>query len=163
MIFTFFILFIILLRISELVISKNNEKWLLQNNAVEYGRRHYPVIVALHVGFIVSLIIEYLIFLPVGLSLIFFIFYFALLVLKAWVIVSLGKFWNTRIYHIASIPLVKKGPYRFCKHPNYLVVIAEIAVIPLIFHLYYTAIVFTVLDGIVLLIRIKEENKALAL
>ena len=74
---------------------------------------------------------------------------------------SLGKFWNTKIYRIPNTSLVKKGPYKYLKHPNYLIVIAEILIIPLVFHLYLTALVFSVLNLIMLSVRIKEENKAL--
>ncbi len=161
MTFIFFISFIILLRIGELVLSKRNEKWLMQNGAVEYGKRHYPFIVALHILFIISLVIEYTARQAVSFSLFMLIFYFSLLAFKTWVIFSLGKFWSTRIYHISGMPLVKKGPYKYFKHPNYLIVIAEIAVIPMIFHLYFTAITFTLLNAIMLFIRIKEENKVL--
>lgn len=161
MVFILFIFFVILLRIGELAHSKRNGKWLLQNGAVEYGKRHYPFIVTLHVLFIISLIIEYTVRPAVSFSLFMLIFYSLLLVFKTWVIFSMGKFWNTRIYHIRGMPLVRKGPYNYIKHPNYLIVIAEIAVIPLIFHLYYTAIVFSVLNALMLFIRIKEENKVL--
>lgn len=161
MTFILFISFVILLRIGELLLSKKNEKWLLQNGAVEYGKNHYPFIVTLHVLFIISLIFEYSMQQTVSYSLFLLVFYFLLLVFKTWVIVSLGKFWNTKIYHIPNIPLIKKGPYKYFKHPNYMVVIAEIAVIPLAFHLYYTAITFTLLNMIMLSVRIKEENKAL--
>ena len=161
MTFIFFILFLILLRFGELVLSKRNENWLLQNGAVEYGKRHYPFIVALHVLFIISLVIEYTARQAVYFSLFMLIFYFSILALKTWVIFSLGKFWNTRIYHITDLPLVKKGPYKYFKHPNYLIVIAEIAAIPMIFHLYFTAITFTLLNAIMLFVRIKEENKVL--
>ena len=88
-------------------------------------------------------------------------YYFLILVFKAWVVLSLGKFWNTKIYHISNLPLVKKGPYLFIKHPNYMIVVAEMAVIPLAFHLYFTAIAFTLFNMIMLSVRIKEENKAL--
>ena len=161
MTFILFILFIIFLRIGELVLSKRNEKWLLTNSAVVYGNKHYPFIVALHVLFIISLIFEYSTQQTETYSLFFLIFYFLLLAFKTWVILSLGKFWNTKIYHISGFPLIKKGPYKYFKHPNYLVVIAEIAVIPLVFHLYCTAITFTLLNTIMLFVRIKEENKAL--
>jgi methyltransferase len=83
------------------------------------------------------------------------------LAFKAWIITSLGKFWNTKIYHISEFPLIKNGVYKYVKHPNYLVVIAEIAIIPLVFNLYYTAIAFTLLNAIMLSVRIKEENKVL--
>jgi methyltransferase len=161
MAFILFISFVILLRIGELLLSKKNEKWLLQNGAIEYGNKHYPFIVALHVLFIISLILEYSTQQTPSYSLFSFFLYFLLLAFKTWVILSLGKFWNTKICHIPNVPLIKKGPYKHFKHPNYLVVIAEIAVIPLAFHLYYTAIIFTLLNAIMLFIRIKEENKVL--
>ena len=161
MVFILFISFVILLRIGELVLSKSNEKWLLQNGAVEYGQRHYPFIVALHALFIISLIFEYSRQPDPTFSIFFIIFYFLLLAFKTWVILSLGKFWNTKIFHIPDIPLVRKGPYNYFKHPNYLIVVAEIAAIPMIFHLYFTAITFTLLNAIMLFVRIKEENKVL--
>ena len=161
MTFILFVSFVILLRIGELLLSKRNEKWLLRNDAVEYGNEHYPFIVALHVVFILSLILEYSTRQPTSYSLFFLIVYFLLLAFKSWVMLSLGKFWNTKIYRIADVPLITKGPYKYFKHPNYLVVIGEIAVIPLAFHLYYTTLTFTVLNTIMLTVRIKEENKAL--
>ena len=161
MIFILFISFIILQRIGELLLSKRNEKWLLQNGAVEYGSHHYKFIVSLHILFIFSLIFEYNFRPTSAFSLFLLIFYFILLCFKAWVIFSLGKFWNTKIYHISNVPLIKNGPYKFIKHPNYLIVIGEIMVIPLVFGLYCTAVIFTVINGIMLCIRIKEENRAL--
>ena len=163
MAFIFFISFIILLRIGELILSRRNEIWLLQNGAIEYGQKHYPYIVALHVLFIVSLIIEYSTKQTASFSLFFLVLYLLFLAFKAWIITSLGKFWNTKIYHISGSPLIKNGVYKYVKHPNYLVVISEIAIIPLVFHLYYTAIAFTVLNAIMLSVRIKEENKVLKL
>ncbi len=161
MAFILFISFIIFLRIAELFYSKSNEKWLLGNGAMEYGKNHYPFMVALHVSFLISLIVEYYLQPVHSVSLFLIIFYLLLLVFKAWVVLSLGKFWNTKIYHIASFSLVKKGPYKFIKHPNYIIVIIEIAVIPLAFHLYYTAVIFSFLNAIMLYVRIREENKAL--
>ncbi len=159
--FLLFISFIILLRIVELLYSKSNEKWLLQNDAIEYGKEHYPFIVALHVLFILSLIIEYALHQPIYFNFFLLVIYFFLLAFKIWIILSLGKFWNTRIYRITGVHLIRKGPYKYFKHPNYVVVIAEIVVIPLIFNLYYTAAIFTLLNAIMLFVRIKEENKAL--
>jgi len=161
MAFILFISFIILLRMGELILSQRNEKWLLQNGAIEYGQKHYPYIVALHVLFIASLIIEYWATQTAYFSLFFLVLYFLLLAFKTWVIVSLGKFWNTKIYHISGFPLIRKGLYKYIKHPNYLIVIVEIAIIPLVFHLYYTAIFFTVLNAMMLSVRIKNENKVL--
>lgn len=163
MLFPLFILFLIGLRMGELLLTRRNEKWLLQQGAVEYGKKHYPLIIMLHVFFFVSLIVEYLIVKPSSYSLPLFLLFFILLAFKVWTILALGKFWNTKIYRVAALPLIKKGPYRYLKHPNYIQVIAEIAIIPLIFHLYYTAVIFTLLNLIVLTVRIKAENRALAI
>jgi methyltransferase len=161
MAFILFVPFIILLRIGELILSKRNEIWLLQQGAVEYGRKHYPYMVTLHTLFIISLIVEYSTKQIETHSQVLLILYLLLLVFKAWVITSLGKFWNTKIYHVSGFPLIKKGLYKYIKHPNYLIVIAEIAIIPTIFHLYFTAITFSALNLIMLFVRIREENKAL--
>lgn len=163
MVFAVFIVFLILLRVGELLLARSNERWLLRHGAVEYGRKHYRYIVMLHVLFFVSLITEY-VFTSTGYySVPLLVLYFFLLAFKVWAILSLGKFWNTKIFRISGYPLVKKGPYRFMKHPNYVIVIAEIALIPLIFHLYITAIVFSLLNGLMLYVRIREEDKALRL
>lgn len=161
MIFIVFISFIILLRVAELILAKKNEQWLLQHGAVEYGKEHYPFIVALHVLFFVSLVIEYTSGQNPSYSVLIIVLYFLLILFKAWVIASLGTFWNTKIFRIQSIPSIKKGPYKYIKHPNYLVVVVEIALIPLAFHLYYTAIIFSILNAIMLTIRIKAENRVL--
>jgi len=161
MAFIFFISFIILLRIGELILSQRNEIWLLQQGAIEYGQKHYSYIVALHSLFIISLIAEYSTTQTATFSLFFLVLYLLLLAFKASVITSLGKFWNTKIYHISGFPLIKTGVYKYIKHPNYLIVIAEIAIIPLVFHLYITAFTFTLLNAIMLSVRIKEENRVL--
>lgn len=161
MIFILFILFVVLLRIVELFVARINEKWMLQNGAVEYGKKHYPFIVALHSLFFVSLIVEYSIQQSPSFSLLMLLLYLLLIAFKVWIISSLGKFWNTKIFRIQNYPLINKGPYKYIKHPNYIVVIAEIALIPLVFHLYYTAVIFSLLNAIMLTIRIREENMAL--
>lgn len=163
MVFTVFVIFLLLLRLGELLLARRNERWLLAHGAVEYGQRHYPYIVALHVLFFISLITEYLFSSNGFYSIPLLVLYFLLLAFKAWVVFSLGKYWNTKIFRIPGCPLVKKGPYRFIKHPNYWVVIAEIALIPLIFHLYITAIVFSILNGVMLSVRIRKENEVLKL
>ena len=161
MAFILFISFIVLLRIGELVLSQRNEIWLLQQGAIEYGQKHYSYIVALHSLFIISLIAEYSTTQTATFSLFFLVLYLLLLAFKASVITSLGKFWNTKIYHISGFPLIKTGVYKYIKHPNYLIVIAEIAIIPLVFHLYITAFTFTLLNAIMLSVRIKEGNRVL--
>jgi len=161
MIFSLFMIFLLLLRVGELLLSKRNEKWLLKNGAIEYGREHYPIMVLLHACFMISLVVEYLIQPIASYSLVLIVIYFLLIVFKAWIILSLGKFWNTKIYRVKKFPLVNKGLYKVIKHPNYMIVIAEIVIIPLAFHLFYTAIIFTLLNLAMLYVRIKEENKAL--
>lgn len=161
MAFIYFVSFIIIIRMAELTYSRSNEKWLLQHGAVEYGQKQYPFMIALHTLFIISLIVEYSIQKTHTFSFILLFAYCLLLVCKGWVISTLGKFWNTKIYHITGFPLVKKGIYKYVKHPNYIIVIIEIALIPLIFNLYFTAVVFTFLNSIILYIRIKEENNVL--
>lgn len=162
MVFAAFIVFLLLLRVGELLLARRNELWLLRHGAVEYGRAHYRWIVLLHALFFISLITEYIWTSTGYYSVPLLILYLLLLGFKAWAVFSLGRFWNTKIYRISDYPLVKKGPYRFMKHPNYIAVIGEILLIPLIFHLYVTAIVFTLLNATMLSVRITEENKALA-
>lgn len=161
MTFILFIFFVILLRIVELLHSKRNEIWLLQNGALEYGQKHYPFIVTLHVSFLIALILEYYTQPTASFSILFLLLYFVLIAFKIWIVLSLGKFWNTKIYHISGLPLQKKGLYKYIQHPNYIVVVAEIAIIPLVFHLYYSAIIFSLLNAFMLYVRISAENKVL--
>ena len=159
MYFTIFIIFFILQRLSELYIARRNEKWLLQQGAVQYGQNHYPFIVALHTSFIISIIVEYILRGGPPISWLFLVVFLLVLSFKFWALSSLGKYWNTKIYRVPGVYPVKKGPYKFFKHPNYMEVVCEIAVIPLVFHLYYTAIIFTVLNAMMLTVRITVENK----
>ena len=162
MYFILFIIFLITQRLSELYIASRNEKWLRSQGAVEYGREHYPYIVALHTLFIISIIVEYIVRGGTAIDLIFFVLFVLLLLFKYWALSSLGRYWNTKIFRVPGSGPVKKGPYKLFKHPNYFIVVCEIAIIPLVFHLYYTAIVFTVLNAIMLTVRIGVENKVWA-
>jgi methyltransferase len=157
--FTIFITFIIGQRILELMVSRKNEIWLRSKGAIEYGRSHYPLIVLLHALFLVSLVTEYLLRDNPSVNIFFLLFYLALVPVKVWTLSFLGKYWNTKIFRIYDTPPVKKGPYRYIKHPNYLIVVCEIGLIPMAFNLFYTAVVFTVLNAIMLLVRIREEDK----
>jgi len=118
--------------------------------------------VAMHTLFIVSNIAEYIWSDHSEFSSIFLILFILVLSFKFWALSSLGKYWNTKIYRIPGVYPVKKGPYKLFKHPNYMEVVLEIAIIPLVFNLYYTAIVFTVLNAIMLYVRISEENRVWA-
>ena len=159
MAFIIFISCFILQRLSELVIARRNEKWLLAQGAVEYGRGHYPFMIALHTLFIVSLIVEYILKGGTEISWLFLVLFLVVISFKFWALSSLGKYWNTKIYRVPGVYPVRKGPYKFLKHPNYMEVVCEIAIIPLVFHLYYTSIIFTILNAAMLYVRISVENK----
>ncbi|MBB5395492.1 isoprenylcysteine carboxyl methyltransferase family protein [Mucilaginibacter sp. AK015] len=163
MIFTVFILFLIFQRLAELYVSSRNEKWLLKNGAVQYGQEHYPFIVALHTLFIISVIAEYMWRDNAMVSYPLIVLFFVLIVIKVIVISTLGHYWNTKIYKVPGTRPVATGIYKYIKHPNYIIVICEIAIIPLAFGLYYTAITFTILNAIMLYVRIKKENEVLAM
>lgn len=164
--FIIVISFVILQRIIELFIAKHNERWLLSRGAVEYGRDHYKYIVILHVAFLLSIIIEYFLhgrYYELNLiSYILLAVFIILQFLRVWVLTSLGRYWCTRVYRIPGAPLIYSGIYRYFKHPNYMVVIGEILVLPLIFNLYFTCIIFTILNVVVLTYRVRVENKALS-
>jgi methyltransferase len=152
------LLLVTLQRVGELWLSVRNTRRLLAQGAREHGRAHYPLIIAVHVLWLGAL--WWLAPLrPIdGFWLAMFV---AIEIARIWVLVTLGPRWTTRIIVLDDAPLVKRGPYRFVDHPNYLVVIAEIAVLPLVFGLWQVALVFTVLNAAVLAVRIRAENRAL--
>ena len=161
MYFILFICFVISQRLIELIIAKKNEKWVRSRGALEYGQNHYPFIILLHTMFIISMVIEYFWRSGIFTSILLWLF-FVLEILKAWIISSLGKYWNTKILRVPRSLFVKKGPYKLFKHPNYFIVICEIIIIPMVFNLYLTAIIFTILNAIMLAVRIREEEKVWA-
>jgi len=130
-----FLIFIVTQRLGELFIAKKNTAALLQKGAVEYGAWHYPFMVTLHT--------------------------FWLQFFRVWILASLGERWTTRII-VLDEPLVLAGPFKYFKHPNYMLVVAEIFVAPMVLGLWQMAIVFSVLNAAMLFVRIREEEKALA-
>jgi methyltransferase len=152
------IAFVTLQRLSEMAIAQQNTKRLLAAGAREYAPGHYPLIVAVHAGWLAALW-WFAPGRPIDWSLIGL---FALLQLgRVWVLRTLGPRWTTRIIVLPGAPLVAGGPFRFVRHPNYLVVIGEIAVLPLAFGLWEIALIFSVLNATVLAIRVRAEEKAL--
>jgi methyltransferase len=127
--------------------------------AIEHGASHYPLIVALHAAWLGGLwILGWA--QPVSL---FWLSVFLLLQLgRAWVLISLGRRWTTRIVVLPNEPLVRTGPYRFLSHPNYVVVAGEIAVLPLCLGLPWYAVAFSIANAVVLMIRLRSETAALA-
>lgn len=131
--------------------------------AFEAGAKHYPVMVAMHVMFFISLVVEVLLvnrpLSPIWIILL--VIFLMAQALRVWCLTSLGKFWNTRIIILPGANVVKKGPYAFMRHPNYVIVTTELLVLPLIFSAYFTAILFTILNIWMLSVRIPVEEKAL--
>ena len=136
-----------------------NTRKLLAGGAVEVAPRHYPLIVAVHAAWLISL---WVLGRDQPVNSVALAFYLALQGVRFWVMWTLGARWTTRIIVLPEQPLVSAGPYRFLSHPNYAVVAAEIALLPLVLELPLLAAVFTVLNAAVLAIRIRAENRALA-
>ncbi|WP_306821520.1 isoprenylcysteine carboxyl methyltransferase family protein [Metabacillus litoralis] len=161
----FYLLFSLLIvqRLTELFIAKKNEKWMINRGGVEHGNEHYPFIVSLHVLFLISLLLEVIIFQKELTEL--WVVLVPLLVItqlmRYWSVMSLGNYWNTKIIIVPNDIVVSKGPYQFIKHPNYVVVAVEILIIPLLFEAYITSLVFTMLNVVMMTIRIPAEEKAL--
>lgn len=151
--------FVTVERLAELVLARRNTQALLAQGAVEHAPGHYPLIVALHALWLAGLWVF-------GASQPVSPLWFAVFVLlqsgRLWVLMTLGQRWTTRIIVLPGAALVAKGPYRFVSHPNYLVVIGEIAVLPLCFGLWWFAVLFSLLNAMVLTIRIRAEAAALA-
>ncbi|MFC4618853.1 isoprenylcysteine carboxyl methyltransferase family protein [Camelliibacillus cellulosilyticus] len=162
--FIVLILFVACQRMVELVIAKRNERRLRAMGAYEIGGEHYKWIVLLHALFLFVLISEVLLFhkkpapwfwIPFGVFLI-------AQVARVWAIMSLGLFWNTKIIILPGADVVARGPYRYVRHPNYLIVFLEILTLPLIFQAYFTAILFTLLNAVFIIgVRVPDEEKAL--
>ena len=145
-------------RLGELWLSNRNTARLLAQGAQEHAPGHYPVIVALHTAW---LLVLWLLALPRPIDGFWLAMFVLLELARIWVLVSIGPRWTTRIIIPPGEPLVRRGPYRWINHPNYLVVIAEIAVLPLVFGLWQVALIFSVLNAAILAVRIRAENQAL--
>jgi methyltransferase len=146
-------------RLGELVISRKNTRKLLARGAVEVASGHYLPIVAVHAAWLLSLWV-FGRHQPVNLPAM--VVYLVLQGFRIWVLRTLGSRWTTRIIILPEQPLVATGPYRLLSHPNYAVVIGEIAVLPLVLDLPLLAVLFTILNAAVLAVRIRAETRALA-
>lgn len=151
-------------RLLELRRSRRNALRMLEGGAAEFGRAHYPAMVALHAAFLASCLLETLLaqrpFLPplaAGAGALFL----AAQALRAWSISALGPRWCTRVIVPPGAERVARGPYRWHPHPNYLAVALEIAAIPLIHSAWITAAAFSALNAALLAARIREEERAL--
>jgi methyltransferase len=146
-------------RLAELVLARRNTRVLLAQGAREVGAGHYPLIVVLHIAWLATLW-----WLAPGRPVSWpLVGLFALLQCgRIWVLATLGRRWTTRIIVLPGAPLVARGPFRWVRHPNYLIVVGEIAVLPLAFDLVAVAFVFSLLNAAVLAVRIRAEEGALA-
>ena len=149
--------FVTLQRLAELVVARRNTGALLARGAYEVAPGHYPLIVAVHAGWLAALW-----WLAPGKPIAWpLVAVFALLqAARLWVLATLGTRWTTRIIILPGAPLVTGGPFRFLSHPNYAVVVAEIAVLPLAFGLWQVALICSLLTAAILTIRIRAENRA---
>ncbi len=148
-------------RFVELAIAARNTRALLARGATEVGAAHYPFFIALHASW---LIVTAWVAIATHANVNWWLIgVFALLqCARIWVVSTLGPYWTTRIITLATAPLVRTGPFRFVRHPNYLVVALEIAILPLAFGEIAVAIVFTIANGLLLAVRIREEEATLS-
>lgn len=147
-------------RLVEAIYGSRNARALLDRGGVEVGRRHYPLVVLLHVAWLTTMALGVgretrIQAVPLGL-------FVVMQILRIWVLATLGRFWTTRVITVPGERLVQHGPYRFVRHPNYLVVIAEVALLPLALGQVRTAVVFSALNVCLLVWRIRVEEAALA-
>jgi methyltransferase len=154
------IVFLIVQRLVELGIAQSNTLRLRAAGGVEFGAAHYPLMVALHAFWLLGLWL-------LGHARPVDPYWLGLFVLlqagRLWVIASLGRRWTTRVIVVPGAPLLVRGPYRFIRHPNYLIVVLEIAVVPLALGLPLFALVFTLANAALLTYRMRVENRALTL
>lgn len=162
--YLFLVALVAIQRLLELVISRHHELLLRAKGAIEHGRVHYPAMVALHVAFLVACPLEVVTMRrPFHLWLAVPMIVLLLLAqgVRYWSITTLGERWTVRVFELPGAPLVTGGPYRFLHHPNYVAVVIEIVALPMVHTAWLTALVFTVLNALMLVIRIRSEEQAL--
>ena len=155
------LLAVTLQRLGELWLSRRNVRRLLAAGAVEVGGGHYPLIVLMHTAWLAALWLM----VPWHAAIVWpaLAAFLLLQVGRLWVMTHLGRYWTTRIISLPGAPLVASGPYRWCRHPNYVVIVGEIALLPLAFGAWQIALVFSLLNAALLAWRIHCEDGALAL
>jgi methyltransferase len=146
-------------RIGELVLSRYNTARLRARGAIEIGADHYPLVVAVHAAWLIALWVWGR---DQDVNLVVLSLFVALQGFRVWILATLGPRWTTRIIVLPGEPLVASGPYKYFSHPNYAIVAAEIALLPLALYLPWLALIFTALNAAVLVIRIRVEARALS-
>lgn len=151
-------------RLAELVVSRRHERGLAARGAVEVGRRHYPAMVLLHTAFLLACTLEVWLlprpFVP-PLAAAMLVLLLLATALRYWAIATLGERWTTRVLCLPGAPPVRRGPYRFLAHPNYLAVVVEIFALPLIHGAWLTAAVFSAANAFLLVLRIRAEEEGM--
>lgn len=147
-------------RTVELIYAQRNTDRLLRRGGVEAGAAHYPLIVLLHACWLIAMAVLIAPSTPPNWWLLGL--YAVLQLLRLWTVISLGPYWTTRVITVTGEPLVRRGPYKYLRHPNYAVVCAEIAVLPLAFGAVEIAIGFSILNAALLSWRIRVEEGAIA-
>ena len=152
-------------RLAELLYSNRNTKKLLAEGGKEVGQSHYPIMIAIHTGWLFTItafavladthsVDDNIIWPLIGV-------YGLVQVGRFWVLYSLGRYWSTKVIDLPEAPLIRKGPYRWIKHPNYLIVVLEVALLPMALQMWSIALVFSILNAGILAWRIQVENRAL--
>jgi len=153
-----FLIFVFAQKSGEMIIARANTKRLIAHGAVEYGAGHYPFMFTLHTCWVLAIIMaghsKEIIFAWLAV-------YGALQGFKFWILITLGERWTNRII-VTDEPLIRYGPYRYFKHPGYMLTVVEIFVAPMVLGLGRIALAFTVLNAVMLFVRIHTEEKALA-
>jgi len=152
-------------RIAELVVSTRNAAWSRERGGIETGLGHFPFMVVLHIALLVGALVEAWVRRPDVPSLLAWSMLALVLASQAlrwWCITTLGRRWNTRVIVVPGLPPVSSGPYRLFRHPNYVAVVVEGVALPLVHAAWITAVVFTVLNAGLLMVRIRAEDAALA-
>jgi methyltransferase len=163
--FTALVLLVALERVAELAVSRRNAAWSLARGGRESGQGHYVVMVVVHSGLLVGMLVEAWVrrpAVPVALAAAMLALVIAPQALRWWCVATLGHRWNTRVIVVPGLPLVRSGPYRLLRHPNYVAVVVEGAALPLVHAAWMTALAFTVANAAVLTVRLRVEDAALA-
>jgi methyltransferase len=163
--FTVLVILVGLERLAELVVSKRNAAWSFERGGVESGFSHYPAMVVLHTGLLVGALVEAYVRepdVPSALAWSMLVVVVLTQALRWWCIRTLGRQWNTRVIVIPGMAPVRRGPYALMSHPNYVAVVVEGIALPLVHACWITAVVFTVLNGALLTVRVRVENAALS-
>jgi methyltransferase len=162
--FTVVVVLVAVERVVEMVVSRRNAAWSFERGGVESGRRHFPVMVVLHTTFLIGMLVEAWWRRPDVPGPLAWSMLGVVIVCQAgrwWCIQALGHHWNTRVIVVPGTPPVRRGPYRLFSHPNYAIVVVEGVALPLVHAAWVCAVVFTLLNAVLLTVRVRVEADAL--